>query len=341
MSQAHKSPWGDAETKFFYELTPERILDAVEASGLRCTGRCMALNSMENRVYQVEVEVDGGADAPSSAFRVVKFYRPGRWSKEQILEEHRFLLDLVAAEVPAVAPQPFDDGSTLAKVGDLEIWCAVFPRVGGRAPEELDDDKLEQLGRLVARLHNTGATRQADARIRLDQQSYGRENLTYLISSGILPPHVSDGYLQTVEQICSICEPWFAQASYQRIHGDCHLGNVLYGGQGFFLVDFDDMVRGPCVQDLWLLVPGSDAEALRQREVVLCGYEQIRAFDRSSLRLIAPLRALRLVHFSAWIGKRWEDPAFQRVFPDFGSERYWGEELATLREQLELMRQSA
>jgi len=128
-----------------------------------------------------------------------------------------------------------------------------------------------------------------------------------------------------------------AQAGYQRIHGDCHLGNVLYGGQGFFLVDFDDMVRGPCVQDLWLLVPGVDNEALRQREVMLAGYEQIREFDRSTLRLIEPLRALRLVHFSAWIAKRWEDPAFRRVFPDFGTDRYWGEELALLREQAAAM----
>ena len=320
-------------TRFFYELTPERILDAVERLGLRCTGRCMALNSMENRVYDVEVEVAEPVETPSDRFRIVKFYRPGRWTREQILEEHRFLLDLVEHEVPAVAPLELPGAETLATIEDIGIHYAVFPRVGGRMPDELDDDQLLQMGRLLARLHNVGATRDAPTRLRLDPATYGRANLAFLLEEGLLPDSGRERYRMLVERICDVSEPWFSETRYQRIHGDCHLGNVLHGRTGFFLIDFDDMVRGPCVQDLWLIVPGNDPASRAKLETLLEGYEQMRDFDRRTLRLIEALRALRVVHFSAWIGRRWEDPAFKRVFPDFGTERYWFEEIANLQEQ--------
>jgi Ser/Thr protein kinase RdoA (MazF antagonist) len=329
--------WGSAETRFFYELTPDRILDAVESCGLRTTGRCMALNSMENRVYQVEVEVDGEPENPSDAFRVVKFYRPGRWSREQILEEHRFLLDLVEAEIPVVAPSVFPDGETLARLPDVEIYAAVFPRQGGRIPDELGDPELERLGRLLARLHSVGATRQAEHRIRLDPETYGRRSLAYLAESDALKEPIASRYASLVGSICDTAGPWFEGVSYQRIHGDCHLGNVLWGMDGPFLVDFDDMVVGPPVQDLWLVTGGDDAEGMRKREVFLAAYEEFRDLDRGTLRLIEPLRALRMVHFSAWIARRYDDPAFRRIFPDFGSERYWFEEIEALQECLARM----
>ncbi len=335
------SAWGAEETRHFYELTPDRILDAVEACGLRCTGRSMALNSMENRVYQVEIEVDGPVSNPSDCFRVVKFYRPGRWSEEQIKEEHLFLSDLVEDEITAVAPLPLDDGETLARLPHANIHYAVFPRVGGRLVDELADDSIEQLGRLIARVHNVGARRKANARIRLDPATYGIENLRYLVDSGLIPDSVRERYRDTVEGVCNVTEPWFAAATYQRIHGDCHVGNVLWRDSTAFLVDFDDMVVGPCAQDVWLLAGGQDTFGRQQRELFVSGYEELRDFDRATLRLIEPLRALRFVHFSAWIARRWEDPSFQRVFGDFGSERYWFEQVSSLQEQLGLIQEIA
>jgi Ser/Thr protein kinase RdoA (MazF antagonist) len=322
----------DAGTRFFYDLTPDRILSAVEAWGLRPTGRCLALASMENRVYQVEIELDEPPRNPNDAFRVIKFYRPGRWSEQQIHEEHRFLLDLVDADLPVVAPLELTGGGTLARVPGVSMFAAVFPRKGGRAPDELAEEDLERLGRLLARIHTVGARRQAKARLRLDVESYARPDLAYLIESERLPPGVRGPYRTVFEAICELAGPWIDRAEPQRIHGDCHLGNVLWGSDGPMLVDFDDMVMGPCVQDLWLLVPGRDEDALRRRRRMIEAYALMRDFDRSQLRLVEPLRAMRVVHFSAWIARRWEDPAFPRVFPEFGSERYWYEELATLKE---------
>lgn len=323
-----------SETKFFFELTPERILDAVEALGVRCTGRCLQLNSMENRVYEVEIELESEPASPSDRFRIIKFYRPGRWTLEQIGEEHRFLLDLHGADIPVVAPLPFPDGATVRRVGELEIYYAVFPKVGGRSPDELDSEQLMWLGRLMARIHTVGAQRSAPHRLKLDPATYGIENLRYLIDSGTVPRESQLAYRTVVERICTLVEPWFAVAQYQRIHGDCHLGNIVWGSSGPFFVDFDDMVTGPCVQDVWLVVPGRSEEQLRS---LLAGYELLRPFDRSTLRLIEPLRALRFVHFTAWIARRWHDPAFQRVFPNFGSGGYWGEQLSDLNEQLTII----
>jgi len=334
------SAWGDAETRFFYELTPDRILDAVEATGLRPTGRCNALNSMENRVYDVEIEPDEPVRTPSDRFRVIKFYRPGRWSDEQILAEHEFLADLVEYEIPVVQPLMLAGGSTLARIPEADIRYAIWPRIGGRVPDELADDQLEQIGRLLARVHNVGATRTAPSRVRIDPTSYGRANLEYLVTSGLLPDSVRDVYAGVVEQLCNMIEPLFAGVAYQRIHGDCHLGNVLWGTNGPFLVDFDDMLQGPCVQDLWLIVPGNDEYALNQRRKLVEAYEQLREFDHRTLRLIEPLRALRLVHFTAWIARRREDPAFQRLFSDFGTERYWFEQVSGLQEQVGICMES-
>ncbi len=334
MTKSKRGHFGDAQTRYFYELTPDRILTAVEAWGFTPTGRCLQLASMENRVYQIEIELDDPAvkKTANDAYRVVKFYRPGRWSAEQIREEHRFLLDLDAAEIPVVAPLATEGGETLITLPESGIFAALFPRRGGRAPDELQEVDLQRLGRLLARLHAIGATRPAKARLRLDVDTYGAADLGYLLESDRLSASVRDAYRQAVEAIHAVSRPWFEACSYQRIHGDCHRGNVLWGGEGPMLVDFDDMVTGPPVQDLWLLVPGRDPESLLKREVLLEAYAEMNTLDRVALRLVEPLRALRVVHFSAWIARRFEDPAFVRVFPDFGGERYWYDELATLRE---------
>lgn len=327
---------GASETRFFHGLTPERILAAVEGDGLLCTGRCMALNSLENRVYDVELELDLESDEapanPSDRFRVVKFYRPGRWSREQILEEHSFLLDLSAREIPVVAPEMLAGGSTLGLIDDLGISYAVFPRARGRLRDEISEDEAGQLGRLVARVHAVGESRPAHSRLRLDVATYGRGNLDFLLDSGVVPAAYRDRYRSLVERVCDRAEPWFEDTDVQCIHGDCHLGNVLWGDEGAMLVDFDDMLVGPCVQDLWLLAAGRDAWARARRTAIIEGYEEMRDFDRLSLRLIEPLRVLRLVHFAAWIARRWEDASFPRTFTDFGSDRFWVGQIEAIQE---------
>ena len=297
----------------------------------------MALNSFENRVYDVELEQEEGIDSPkhlAANRRVVKFYRPGRWTQEQILEEHQFLADLIEAEIPAIGPIPFPDGKTLHQMPGTGIWYVVFPKVGGRAPDELTDDQLRRVGRLLGRIHSVGAARKAQHRLRLDPTSYGTSNLEFLIKNLWIPAEYEKSYAAVVKKICDISEPWFKDVAFQRIHGDCHLGNLLWNDAGPFFLDFDDMVNGPEVQDLWLLVPGKDAEALRQREVLLEGYSEFRNLDRSNLRLIEALRALRFVHYSTWIAKRWEDPAFPLAFPQFGTHQYWSSEVEDLEKQL-------
>lgn len=330
-----------AETQYFFELTPERILTAVESSGLRCTGRCLTLNSMENRVYEVEVEIENPeqAKSPSDHFRVIKFYRPGRWSEAQILEEHEFLLDLKNQDFPVVAPILLQGEKTLLKIPDININYAVFPKMGGRIPDELDDEQVLRMGRLLARVHNVGASKVASHRMSMTPQTYGRDNLKFLVDSNSIPNSSRDRYSNCVNNICDITEPAYKNAKLQRIHGDCHLGNILWGRDGPFLVDFDDMVTGPCVQDMWLMLPGRDEAAKQKLNLLVEGYEMMRNFDRSTLRLIESLRALRMIHFAAWIAKRWEDPAFKRNFPDFGTERYWQIQVHDLEDQLEVIRQ--
>jgi Ser/Thr protein kinase RdoA (MazF antagonist) len=322
--------WGAGETVLFAELTPDRILREVEEIGVRCTGRVLPLHCMENRVYELEIEVDEPVASPSDRFVVAKFYRPGRWTAEQIAEEHAFVADLLEAEIPVAAPRPFPDGSTLRRMADAPIWFTVFPKAGGRSPDELLDDQLPRLGRLLARMHAVGATRAAPHRIQLDPDTYGRGSLEVLREVGALPTEIATRYGALVERICTASAPLFAAAEVQRVHGDCHLGNLLWADAGPRLVDFDDMVRGPCVQDVWMLIMGRDEEARRQRDVLLTAYEQMRAFDRRTLALIEPLRALRMVHFSAWIAKRWKDPAFPRTFPHFGTARWWQDQLEAL-----------
>lgn len=314
----------------FFALTPDRVLDAVEFGGRRATGYALALNSLENRVYEVELEDETRI--------VAKFYRPGRWSKQAILDEHAFLAELATAEIPVVPPLPRDDGATLGElaVEGGVIYFAAFPKARGRAPEELDDDSLRQLGRLVARLHNVGAAQRAPARPRLDPTTYGAASLQLLLGDdplgGFVPPELRARFSAAGRGIVDACaRAW--PADDIRIHGDCHLGNLLAGSNGFFFLDFDDFCHGPPVQDLWLLAPGRDDDAERQRALLVEGYEQMRRFDRKTLRLVEPLRALRILRYAAWIAQRWRDPAFQRAFPDWDEHKTWQREVGELEQQ--------
>jgi len=309
---------------FFFRLTPERVLRAVEAGGFRPTGHCTALNSLENRVYDLRLE-DGH-------HVVAKFYRPARWSREALLEEHAFLADLRDAEIPVCVPLAFADGSTLHRVEG--IWYAVWPRTGGRAPDELDDEQVAILGRLLARIHNVGATRPAPHRRRLTADAFVREPLAGLEARGLLPASCANRYREAALAAAAIYEERSRGLPVHRIHGDCHMGNLLRGDAGWFFLDFDDFVEGPAVQDVWMLLPARDAEGARQRRLLVEAYRQFRAFDGRWLDLVEPLRALRFVSYAAWIGRRWEDPAFPAAFPHFGTLEYWEKETADLEDQL-------
>ena len=313
----------------FFALTPERVLESVEVGGRRATGYVFALNSLENRVYEVELE-DGQR-------LVTKFYRPGRWSREAILEEHAFLRELAEAEVPVVPPIDLGDGQTLrevAKEGGLTIWCAAFPKVRGRVSEEPNEEQAMRLGRLLARLHLVGERRSAPSRPTLDPATYGQRSLEVLLAAGFVPHELRGRLSSAAQAIVDACEPAFVDLPRVRLHGDCHHGNLLWDSNGPFFLDFDDFLSGPPVQDLWLLVPGRDDAALQTRALMAEAYQSIRSFDLRTLRLVEPLRALRILRYAAWIAQRWQDPAFQRAFPGFPEQLYWQREVQGLEEQL-------
>lgn len=324
----------------FFALTPDRILDAVELvqrePKIRATGYALALNSLENRVYECELE-DG-------ARLVAKFYRPGRWPRAAILDEHRFLAELHEAEVPVVAPLPLDAaGNTLGDLpvdgvpGGGAIHFAVFEKVRGRAPEDLTDEQLKQLGRLIARLHNIGDAHPAPARPRLDPEYYGAHSLRTLVGADVMsswvPPELRARFSTAAQAIIDACARRWGELEMIRIHGDCHPANLLWGTHGPFFLDFDDFLHGPPVQDIWLLAPGRDDDADRQRALIVDGYETMRRFDRRSLAFVEPLRALRILRYAAWIATRWRDPAFPRAFPDWEDHRSWHREVGELEEQ--------
>ncbi len=308
----------------FNDLSPERVLDAVEEGGGRCTGRFLVLNSFENRVYQLELE--------DESWVVGKFYRPGRWSRECILEEHRFLAELEELEIPAVCPLKFENGSTLRETEG--IFFTLFPRIGGRVPHELKDEQVEILGRLIARIHNVGAVADAPNRLRLTPDVYGRKNLEWLLENDAIPDEARAQYEATVEALLDRIEPFFQHAPVHRIHGDCHLNNLIWTPDGPVFLDFDDMLVGPAVQDVWMMVPSADQEGQRQRTLLIDAYRQFRDFDDNWLKLVEPLRALRFIHYSTWIARRWHDPYFQRTFTHFGTLLYWQQETQDLREQI-------
>lgn len=309
-------------TDLFFSLTPHKVLEAVEKAGFTCNPLCYPLNSFENRVYEVELE---------DRTRVVaKFYRPGRWTEAQILEEHQFLIDLEEAEVPVCSAMRLSNNRTLDDVDGI-FYC-IFPRKGGRAPDEPDEELLMRLGMLTARMHNVGAARTAEHRLRLDGTEFVRKSLTMFHERNSIPRRLVGRYDSAAASIANSIDIFLQTAEVHRIHGDLHHGNLLLRDDVLCLIDFDDTVVGPAVQDLWLLVPGRDAESRLRREAFLEGYAMFRSFDRRTLALIEPLRGMRRIHYAAWVTRRWHDPIFPRTFPQFGTEAYWEEETRDLEE---------
>jgi len=316
----------------YVALTPDVVIDAVEAAGHRCDGRVLALNSYENRVYQV-----GRDDAPPV---IAKFYRPGRWSDAQIQEEHDFSQELADAEIPLIAPMRID-GASLFKHADFRF--ALFRRQGGHAPELEDKETRLWLGRFLGRMHAVGRARPFQHRPALTPERFGAESIATIIEGRWLPPHLETAFESLAEDLMNTIEyAWGRAGDFAtiRLHGDCHPGNLLWR-DGPFFVDMDDCQSGPAVQDLWMLLSGDRYEMENQLADIIEGYRQFCDFNPAELQLIEPLRTLRMLHHAAWLARRWEDPAFPIAFPWFDSPRYWEELILSLREQLGTMQEPA
>jgi Ser/Thr protein kinase RdoA (MazF antagonist) len=302
----------------------------MESMALAVDGRLLALNSYENRVYQIGIE-----DGPSL---VAKFYRPQRWSDAAILEEHAFVRELADREIPVVAALALGTTTTLHHFENHRF--AVFPKHGGRAPEFDHQDTLEWMGRFIARIHAVGAVMPYHQRPALDIVSFGDEPCEYLLSQRLIPPDLEQAYRSVIALALDGVRRCYDRAGpvqHLRLHGDCHAGNVLWTSDGPHFVDFDDSRMGPAVQDLWMLLSGDRADMSRQLSDVLTGYECFFEFNPSELYLVEALRTLRLIHYSAWIARRWNDPAFPAAFPWFNTQRYWQDRILELREQIALM----
>ena len=326
----------------FESLTPDVVLDALDSVGLRGDGRLTALSSYENRVYQVQLE-DGGAV-------VAKFYRPERWSQAQILEEHSFAQELMDAEIPVIGPLHLN-GATLHPFGGFDF--SVSPRRGGRPPELDDGEVLEWIGRFLARIHSVGAKKPFAVRPTLNLATFAQEPKDWLLAHDMVPLDVQSAWSRACDEAMALITQHPAltgQASHirlLRLHGDCHPGNILWtptdaaasAGPGPHFVDLDDARMGPAVQDLWMLLSGDRSQRSRQLGALVDGYEQFREFDREELALIEPLRTLRLIHYSAWLARRWSDPTFPANFPWFGSSDYWQGQVQMLVEQCEAMQE--
>ena len=316
----------------FDTLQPELVIEAVESYDLISDGRILALNSYENRVYQVGIEDQTPV--------VVKFYRPQRWTVHAIQEEHNFAWELHDAEIPVVAPLKHNN-STLANYKDF--YFAVFPRRGGRAPEVDNMEILTWIGRFLGRIHAIGAKQRFKHRPNLSVERSGEESLTYLMTHPCIPPHLEQEYRDIAETLLPQLKYHYEQFSVEshiRLHGDCHLGNILWReDQGPHFVDLDDCCNGPAVQDLWMLLSGSPNEMAFQLSHVLKGYRAFHHFDLRQIKLIETLRTLRLIYYSAWLARRWDDPAFPLNFPWFETPHYWQEQIGLLREQNERLEQ--
>jgi Ser/Thr protein kinase RdoA (MazF antagonist) len=311
----------------FHSLTPETVIGLVEESmGIYCTNLCRPLNSYINRVYELQSEEGDGL--------VAKFYRPGRWSRLALQDEHDFLLELAAADIPVIAPLSLKGNVTLAEHDTT--FFTVFPKMGGRSYDEFTDEQWLELGRLLGRTHAVGARHTTKDRILLTPDTATRKQVDYILEGGFIPPDLLASYEQTTSNIIAEIAPLFIDVEMIRIHGDCHFANLIYRpDESFFLIDFDDMVVGPPVHDLWMLLPGFLEDSRYETEVFLEGYQTFHSFDRKSLRLIEPLRVMRFIHFSAWCAHQIADGGFVSVVPDFGSHTYWQTEITDLEEQLE------
>jgi Ser/Thr protein kinase RdoA (MazF antagonist) len=307
------------------ELTPDVVIGALESLGLTSDRRILPLNSYENRVYQMGIE--------EGAPVVAKFYRPQRWTRAAIEEEHAFALELAAHEIPVVAPRPYAGNTLFEHHGFL---FAVYERRGGRWPELATHVDREWMGRFLGRLHAIGARTLFKQRTLYSVAAWGEEPAQYLLSHEWIPGHLIDAYESLIEDLLDTIHEWLERAgalTFLRLHGDCHPGNILWTDDGPHFVDLDDCMNGPAIQDLWMLLSGTRVEMTEQLGDLLAGYTQFAAFDRAELMIVECLRTLRMIHYAGWLARRWEDPAFPRAFPWFNESRYWEEHILALREQ--------
>ncbi|MBW6520641.1 MAG: serine/threonine protein kinase [Desulfoarculaceae bacterium] len=316
----------------FHGLTPDVIITLAEKSlGVRCTNLCRPLNSYINRVYELEYEDRTGL--------VIKFYRPGRWSKNGLLDEHTFLLELAAREIPVIAPLKMADGTTLGQVG--RIFFACFAKCGGRSYDEYSEEQWLELGRLIGRVHAVGATHPPRERITMAPDRSTRNQVDSLLIGGLIPGDLRHEFTEVTDGLIREITPLFARTRMIRIHGDCHFSNLIYRpDNSFFIIDFDDMASGPPVQDFWMLLPGLMEDSWREINLFLEGYETFMDFDQRSLALIEPLRAMRYIHYIAWCAHQFSEDGESRVAPNFGTREYWRQELGDLADQLERIRQA-
>lgn len=314
----------------YENLTPDTVMDAVESLGFHSDARILTLNSYENRVYQVGIE-DGQPI-------IAKFYRPLRWSNEQILEEHRFTQDLLAIDVPVVPPSIFNERTLHEHQG---YRFALYPRRGGQAPSLDNGDHLEILGRFLGRVHNLGKTVLFEHRPAIDIASYGTASREFLLNNDFIPKELRPAYDTITADLLDRLHTLFTTIRYDcvRLHGDCHVGNILWRDNSAHFVDFDDARNGPAIQDLWMMLSGDYQQRCIQLGDILEGYTEFCDFNPAEIGLIEGLRTLRLMHYSAWIARRWTDPAFPHNFPWFNTERYWGEHILELREQLSALQE--
>lgn len=316
----------------YANLTPDVLLDAIESLGMQTDGRFLALNSYENRVYQIGIEDQKPI--------VAKFYRPNRWTHEAILEEHQFALDLSHQEIPVVAPLELNS-KTLHEYNGFHF--SLYSLHGGRAPELENTEHLEWLGRFIGRIHAMGSRFPFQHRRTLTPRVFGHDSLQRLLELQCIPPELTHNYEMAAKQVMEIVDQLFDSYSYLpllRLHGDLHAGNILWTDSGPHIVDLDDCVMGPAIQDIWMLLSGDEHDMVIQLNAFVKGYNQFYDFDPAGLNLIEALRSLRMIHYSAWLANRWEDPTFPKNFAWFASPRYWEEQMNTLREQVERMQTS-
>lgn len=302
----------------FYDLHPDKVLQTAERAGFWPTGEFSQLNSYENRVFDIKLE--------NRESVIAKFYRPGRWSKEALQEEHQFLGDLSAEGIRAVSPLLLKNKQTLIDCEDM--WVSFFPKVRGRMPQELTLKEFEQIGILLARMHNVGGRRQAPHRPVLNTEYLGGWSTLEFLEKWIAA-EVRDRYLEAAQIILENMDKHIQQDEYIRIHGDCHKGNLLHSGEEFFLVDFDDFCKGPVIQDFWMLLSGDESDS-EEMQALVYGYEELRKFPDHQWDWVPILRGRRIISYAGWIASRWEDPSFPRLFPDFDTYSYWAEEVEAL-----------
>lgn len=311
----------------FHQLTPDKVLTLVEERmGVRCNNLFRPMSSYINRVFEVETT--------DQERLIAKFYRPKRWSKEAILDEHKFLIDLKEQEIPVIAPLEASDGTTLGSSGDLHF--TVFPKCGGRSVDEFTDDQWLQLGRLLGRMHQVGEMASAEHRITMGPDHSSTEQLKYLLAAKCVPEDLKPSLESAAMSIIEDIRPLFADFKNIRIHGDCHFANFIHRpGESLYVIDFDDMAMGPPVQDIWMLLPGGLEDTFVEMDLFLEGYETFRPFDQRSLRLLEPLRAMRFIHYMAWCAHQVEEDGATRAIDGFGSREYWQQEIADLLDQRE------